>query len=54
MQNLQKQLRGIALLLFGLLVTIIGAALEHDGILFFGGILGFFGLCITFWSREGV
>ena len=54
MQNLQKQLRGIALLLFGLIVTIIGVAMGHDGIGWAGAILGLLGLGITFWSREGV
>lgn len=54
MENLQRQLRGIALLLFGLIVTIIGAAMGRDGIGWAGGLLGLLGLGITFWSREGI
>lgn len=51
MKSLQKQLCGIAVLIFGLIVAVIGT--EFGNVLsLIGGVIGFLGLGMTFWDQE--
>ena len=52
MRNIQKQLCGIALLLFGLIIAVAALALNRVMALL-GGAVGLFGLAMTFGNREG-
>lgn len=51
MRNLQKQLCGIAVLLFGLILAVIGSAFENV-LSLLGGAVGLWGLCMTFWNQD--
>ena len=52
MRNLQKQMCGIAVLIFGLILAVIG--LEFGDLLgLIGGIVGLLGLGMTFWNKDG-
>ena len=51
MRNIQKQLCGIAVMLFGLIITV--ASFFMGGSMFLvGGAVGLFGLGMTFWNQE--
>ena len=51
MKSLQKQLCGIAVLIFGLIVAVIG--MEFGNVLsLIGGVIGFLGLGMTFSNQE--
>ena len=52
MRNIQKQLCGIAVMLFGLIITIASFVLSGSLVLI-GGAVGLFGLAMTFGNREG-
>ena len=52
MRNIQKQLCGIALLLFGLIIAVASLALNRMMALL-GCAVGLFGLAMTFGNREG-
>ena len=52
MRNIQKQLCGIALLLFGLIIAVAALALNRMMALL-GCAVGLFGLAMTFGNREG-
>ena len=47
MKSLQKQLCGIAVLIFGLIVTVIGTGVGN--VL---SLIGLWGLGMTFWNQE--
>ena len=51
MKNLQKQLCGIAVLIFGLIVTVIGTGFGNV-LSLIGGVIGLWGLGMTFWNQE--
>lgn len=52
MRNLQKQLCGIAVLIFGLILAVIG--LEFGSLLsLIAGVVGLLGLGMTFWNKDG-
>ena len=51
MRNIQKQLCGIAVMLFGLIITIASFVLSGSLVLI-GGAVGLFGLGMTFWNQE--
>ena len=51
MKSLQKQLCGIAVMLFGLIITIASFVLSGSLVLI-GGAVGLFGLGMTFWNQE--
>lgn len=51
MRNIQKQLCGIAVMLFGLIITV--ASFFMGGAMFLvGGAVGLFGLGMTFWNQD--
>ena len=51
MRNIQKQLCGIAVILFGLIITV--ASFFMGGSMFLvGGAVGLFGLGMTFWNQD--
>ena len=52
MRNIQTQLCGIALLLFGLIIAVASLALNRMMALL-GCAVGLFGLAMTFGNREG-
>lgn len=52
MRNIQKQLCGIALLLFGLIIAVAALVLNRMAVLL-GCAVGLFGLAMTFGNREG-
>ena len=52
MRNIQKQLCGIALLLFGLIIAVASLALNRMMALL-GCAVGLFGLAMTLGNREG-
>ena len=49
MRNIQKQLCGIAVMLFGLIITIASFVLSGSLVLIGGGL---FGLGMTFWNQD--
>ena len=51
MKSLQKQLCGIAVLIFGLIVTVIGTGFGNV-LSLIGGVIGLWGLGMTFWNQE--
>ena len=51
MKSLQKQLCGIAVLIFGLIVTVIGTGFGNV-LSLIGGVIGLLGLGMTFWNQE--
>ena len=51
MRNIQKQLCGIALLLFGLIIAVAALALNRMMALL-GCAVGLFGLAMTFWNQD--
>ena len=51
MRNIQKQLCGIALLLFGLIIAVAALALNRMMALL-GCAVGLFGLGMTFWNQD--
>ena len=51
MRNIQKQLCGIAVMLFGLIITIASFVLSGSLVLI-GGAVGLFGLGMTFWNQD--
>ena len=51
MESLQKQLCGIAVLIFGLIVTVIGTGFGNV-LSLIGGVIGLWGLGMTFWNQE--
>ena len=51
MKSLQKQLCGIAVLIFGLIVTVIGTGVGNV-LSLIGGVIGLWGLGMTFWNQE--
>ena len=53
MKSLQKQLCGIAVLIFGLIVTVIGTGFENV-LSLIGGVIGLWGLGMTFWNQEEI
>lgn len=52
MRNIQKQLCGIAVMLFGLIIVVASFFLSGSLVLV-GGAVGLFGLAMTFGNREG-
>ena len=52
MKSLQKQLCGIAVLIFGLIVTVIGTGFGNV-LSLIGGVIGLWGLGMAFWNQEG-
>ena len=51
MKSLQKQLCGIAVLIFGLIVTVIGTGFGNV-LSLIGGVIGLWGLGMTFWNQD--
>ena len=51
MKSLQKQLCGIAVLIFGLIVAVIGLGVGNV-LSLIGGVIGLWGLGMTFWNQE--
>ena len=51
MKSLQKQRCGIAVLIFGLIVTVIGTGFGN-ALSLVGGLIGFWGLGMAFWNQE--
>ena len=51
MKSLQKQLCGIAVMLFGLIIVVASFFLSGSLVLL-GGAVGLFGLGMTFWNQE--
>ena len=51
MKSLQTNLCGIAVLNFGLIVTVIGTAIANV-LSLIGGVIGLWGLGMTFWNQE--
>ena len=51
MKSLQKQLCGIAVLIFGLIVTVIGTGVGNV-LSLIGGVIGLWGLGMTFWNQD--
>ena len=51
MEGLQKLLRGIAVLIFGLILTVIGTGFGN-ALSLVGGLIGFWGLGMAFWNQE--
>ena len=51
MKSLQKQLCGIAVMLFGLIIVVASFFLSGSLVLV-GGAVGLFGLGMTFWNQE--
>ncbi len=50
MRNIQKQLCGIAVMLFGLIIVVASFFLSGSLVLL-GGAVGLFGLGMTFWNQ---
>ena len=51
MRNIQKQLCGIAVMLFGLIIVVASFFLNGSLVLL-GGAVGLFGLGMTFWNQD--
>ena len=51
MRNIQKQLCGIAVMLFGLIIVVASFFLNGSLVLL-GGAVGLLGLGMTFWNQD--
>ena len=51
MRNIQKQLCGIAVMLFGLII-VVSSFFLNGSLVLLGGAVGLFGLGMTFWNQD--
>ena len=51
MRNIQKQLCGIVVMLFGLII-VVSSFFLNGSLVLLGGAVGLFGLGMTFWNLD--
>ena len=51
MRNIQTQLCGIAVMLFGLII-VVSSFFLNGSLVLLGGAVGLFGLGMTFWNQD--